>query len=46
MIDDVPAWISSQCNEVYFEESAVDNIQNIIKSLDTQVNRVREAATA
>jgi len=43
LIDDFPAWICSQCNEAYFEESVVDNIQHIIKNLDTQVNRVREA---
>jgi len=43
LINDVPAWICSQCNEAYFEENAVDNIQLIIKSLDNQVNRVREA---
>ena len=46
LIHDVPAWICSQCKEVYFEENAVDNIQYIIKSLDVQVNKVREAATA
>ena len=46
LIDDVPAWICSQCNEVYFKESAVDNIQYIIKSLDPQVNKLREAATS
>ena len=46
LIDDVPAWVCSQCGEVYFEEGAVDNIQDIVKSLDTQVNKVREAATA
>lgn len=32
LIDDVPAWICSQYNDVYFEESAVDRIQNIIKN--------------
>lgn len=46
LIDDVPAWICSQCNEVYFEESAVDSIQNIVRSLNAQVNLVREAETA
>jgi len=45
LIDDYPAWICSQINEAYFDESAVDNIQHIIKNLDTHVNRVREAAT-
>ncbi len=44
LIDDVPAWICSQCNEVYFEETAVDNIQYILKSLDVHVNEVREAS--
>ena len=46
LIDDVPAWICSQCGEVYFEENAVDMIQGMIKNLDMQVNKVREAAIA
>ena len=46
LIDDVLAWVCTQCNETHFEEKVVDNIQDIVKSLDTQVNKVREAATA
>lgn len=46
LIDDVPAWICSQCHEVYFEENAVDMIQHMIKNLDVHVNKVREAAIA
>jgi YgiT-type zinc finger domain-containing protein len=46
LIDDVPAWISGQCNEVYFKENTVDIIQEIIKKLDTQVNKIRQAAIA
>ena len=34
IIDDVPAWICSQCGEVYFEETEVDAIQEMIKSVD------------
>ncbi|PKP59617.1 MAG: hypothetical protein CVT88_05015 [Candidatus Altiarchaeales archaeon HGW-Altiarchaeales-1] len=34
IIDDVSAWICSQCGEVYFEEESVDVIQNMIKSID------------
>jgi YgiT-type zinc finger domain-containing protein len=41
LIDDVPAWVCRQCNEEYFEENAVDIIQEIIKKLDTQVNKIR-----
>ncbi len=44
LIDDVLAWICMQCNEVYFEENIVDTIQEIIKKLDMQVNKVREEA--
>ncbi len=46
LIDDVSAWICDQCNEVYFEEKAVDTIQEMIKKLDRQVNKVRQAAIA
>lgn len=46
LIDDFPAWICSQCNEVYFEENAIDNIQYIIKSLDHKVNKLRKVVTA
>lgn len=42
LIDDVLAWICMQCNEVYFEENVVDIIQEMIKRLDIQVNKVRE----
>lgn len=46
LIDDVHAWMCSQCNEAYFEENAVDTIQQLIKTLDKQVNILREAAIA
>ncbi len=46
LIDDVPAWVCMQCNEAYFEENAVDTIQFMIKNLDKQINKVREAAIA
>jgi len=34
LLDSVPAWICSQCGEVYFEESEVDAIQDLIKSVE------------
>ncbi len=46
LIHDVPAWICVQCNEVHFEENTVDSIQELIKKLDMQVNKVRQAAFA
>ncbi|MBI4287787.1 MAG: YgiT-type zinc finger protein [Chloroflexi bacterium] len=34
MFDAVPAWVCSQCGEVYFEEAEVDSIQGALKTLD------------
>lgn len=43
LIDDVPAWICSQCGEVYFEEDEVDAIQEMIKSVDAGSAKVRRS---
>ncbi len=34
ILDYVPAWTRSQCGEAYFEEREVDQIQEIIKSVE------------
>jgi YgiT-type zinc finger domain-containing protein len=34
MFDAVPAWVCSQCGEIYFEETEVDAIQDVLKTLD------------
>ena len=46
LIDDMPAWICAQCSEVYFEENAVEIMQELSKKMDRHVNKVREAAIA
>ena len=46
LIDDVPAWICSRCREVYFEDDAVDAVQEVIKGIDTKLAKLRELATA
>jgi len=35
-LDEIPAWVCSQCGEVYFEEPEVDAIQEVIPSLDKE----------
>lgn len=40
----VPAWVCSQCGEVYFEESEVASIQKAIGALDEQVIELAKAA--
>ena len=37
-LDNVPALICSQCGEAYFEESAVNAVQELIKLIDQKSN--------
>ena len=43
-LDRIPAWICSQCGEVYFEESEVEAIQEVIQSVDKGTKKLQEAA--
>ncbi len=43
MLDAVPAWVCTQCGEIYFEESEVDKIQDALKTLDERVERLAVA---
>jgi YgiT-type zinc finger domain-containing protein len=40
----IPAWVCTQCGEVYFEESEVTSIQKAIGALDEQVLELAKAA--
>jgi len=33
-LDTIPAWVCVQCGEAYFEEAAVEAIQQIIRAVD------------
>ncbi len=37
IIDDVPAWVCSQCGEPLFDEQAVDAVQGILGEIDSRV---------
>lgn len=43
-LERIPAWVCSQCAEVYFEESDVDAIQEVINMLDKQTEKLTTAA--
>lgn len=43
MFNVVPAWVCSQCGEVYFEENEVDSIQDVLKTLDKQAEKLTVA---
>lgn len=43
-LDKVPAWVCTQCGEVYFEEGEVDAMQEIIKAVDKQAMKLARTA--
>jgi len=43
-LDEIPAWVCTQCGEVYFEEQEVGSIQEVIQSLDKRTKKLQEAA--
>ncbi len=43
-LDHVPAWVCTQCGEVYFEETEVNAVQNIIRAVDEQTGKLTRTA--
>jgi hypothetical protein len=43
-LDEVPAWVCSQCGEAYFEEREAESIQTLLSQLDEQMTRMVRAA--
>ncbi len=39
-LDKIPAWVCSQCGEVYFGEEEVDSIQSVIRAVDEQLEKL------
>lgn len=39
-LDKIPAWVCSQCGEVYFGEEEVDSIQAVIRAVDEQLEKL------
>jgi YgiT-type zinc finger domain-containing protein len=44
VIDAIPAWVCSQCGEVYFEETEVESIQNVARTLDVETSKLAKSA--
>ncbi len=44
VLQDVPAWVCPQCGEPLFEAAAVDGIQEVLQTLDEQVQKLHQAA--
>ena len=43
-LDEVPAWVCSQCGESYFEEQEVGFIQGLVKVVEEQAKKFAKTA--
>lgn len=43
-LNNVPAWVCTQCGEVYFEEAEVDVIQDMIRAVDERSRKLLRTA--
>lgn len=39
-LDKIPAWVCSQCGEVYFGEEEANSIQSVIRAVDEQLEKL------
>lgn len=44
VLDEIPAWLCSQCGERYFAEAEVDSIQSVIQTMDAQLEKLAASA--
>jgi YgiT-type zinc finger domain-containing protein len=40
ILDAIPAWVCTQCGEAYFEEAAVEAIQQVLQAIDTHTEKL------
>ena len=43
-LDNVPAWVCNQCGEAYFQEAEVNAVQDIIRAVDEQADKLAHTA--
>lgn len=39
-LDEVPAWVCTQCGEAYFEEKDVDMVQGIVRAVESESEKM------
>jgi YgiT-type zinc finger domain-containing protein len=43
-LDRIPAWVCTQCGEVYFGEHEVEAIQEVLRDIDERTDKLAESA--
>lgn len=42
-LDEVPAWVCTQCGESYFEEKEGDSMQELVRAIEDQAQKMAKA---
>jgi len=40
ILDTMPAWVCAQCGEAYFEEAAVEALQQVIQAIEMHTDKL------
>ena len=43
-LESVPAWVCSQCGEVYFDEREVEKVQEVIRAVEQHTEKMTVSA--
>ncbi len=43
-LDEIPAWVCTQCGESYFEETEIDSVQALVKAIEEQTQKLAKTA--
>lgn len=44
LLDAIPAWVCNQCGEAYFEEAEVNAIQEVLRKIDQETEKLAIAS--
>ena len=44
VLQDIPAWVCTQCGEPLFDANAVSGIQDVLRAVDERVEKLRAVA--
>ena len=44
VLQDIPAWVCTQCGEPMFDADAVSGIQDLLRAVDERIKKLRDVA--
>lgn len=43
-LQDIPAWVGTQCGELMFDTEVVSGIQDLLRAVDERIEKLRDVA--